>query len=66
MGTAHKELRAPINASEQEIKTSLEERGASQEKNEAKMGTTINAIQERMEAVINTGLKEIWVAIRSS
>jgi hypothetical protein len=57
-------LRAPINASEQEIKTSLGKMGANQEKNKAKMNSTINAIQERIEAVIKTVLGKIWVAIR--
>lgn len=37
MGTAHRELRGHINASEQEMKTSLEKMGASQEKNETKI-----------------------------
>lgn len=48
------------------MKTSLEKMRANQGKNEAKMNTTINAVQERMEAVIKTALEEIWVSIRSS
>jgi hypothetical protein len=59
-------LRPPVNAGEQEMKTSLEKMRANQGKNEAKMNTTINAVQERMEAVIKTALEEIWVSIRSS